>query len=54
MAEVFYRRLMRVHAHAGRTAEAVATYRRCCNVLSAVLGVSPSRETETLHASFRP
>jgi ATP/maltotriose-dependent transcriptional regulator MalT/DNA-binding SARP family transcriptional activator len=52
LAEVFYRRLMHMHARAGRPAEALAIYRRCRHMLSVVLGVAPSPETEALRAAL--
>jgi DNA-binding SARP family transcriptional activator len=52
-AEELYRRLMLLYAHLGRRAEAVAVYERCRRVLSSVLGIAPSRQTETVHASIR-
>ncbi len=52
LAEAVYRHLMRVHAKAGRHAEALATYRRCRHMLSVVLGIEPSAETEALHATL--
>jgi DNA-binding SARP family transcriptional activator len=36
----------------GRKAEALETYRRCRQMLSAVLGVQPSAETESAHRSL--
>jgi ATP/maltotriose-dependent transcriptional regulator MalT/DNA-binding SARP family transcriptional activator len=52
LAEALYRHLMRVHAKAGRNAEALATYRRCKHMLSVVLSIAPSAETEALHATL--
>lgn len=49
LAEEVYRRLMLVLAGQGRRAEALDAYRRCRHLLSVVLGVAPSRETEALH-----
>jgi DNA-binding SARP family transcriptional activator len=54
LAEAVYRHLMRAHAKAGRKAEALATYRRCQQMLSVVLGIAPAAETEALRASIAP
>jgi DNA-binding SARP family transcriptional activator len=48
LAEVLYRRLITCHAKLGQRAEAMATYRRCRELLSVVLGIQPSAETEQL------
>lgn len=48
MAEEVYRRLISCYAQAGRPAEALRVYRRCRQMLSLVLGIAPSAETETL------
>ena len=40
---------MRALAATGNQAEAINAYRRCRELLSIVLGVKPSAETETLH-----
>ena len=37
----------------GERAEAMHTYRRCCEQLASVLGVTPSAETERLHRTLR-
>ncbi len=52
VAEEVYRRLMGCHNRAGRPAEALRVYRRCRQMLSLVLGVVPSAETETLCRSI--
>ena len=52
LAEAVYRHLMRAHAKAGRSAEALATYRRCRHMLSVVLGITPAPETEALRDSL--
>ena len=49
LAETLYRRLMAVQSRRGHRAEALETYRRCRLMLSVVLGVEPSRETEAVH-----
>jgi ATP/maltotriose-dependent transcriptional regulator MalT/DNA-binding SARP family transcriptional activator len=49
VAEALYRRLMVVQSRQGRHAEALATYRRCRQMLLAVLSTTPSAETEVVH-----
>ncbi len=49
LAEPFYRGLMRALAANGEQADAINAYRRCRELLSIVLGVKPSGETEQLH-----
>ncbi|MFC4158435.1 bacterial transcriptional activator domain-containing protein [Chitinimonas lacunae] len=48
LAESLYRRLMGVYLRLGRQAEALRTYRRCRDMLSILLGIRPSAETERL------
>jgi DNA-binding SARP family transcriptional activator len=48
LAESFYRGLMRALAATGDQAEALNAFRRCRELLSIVLGVKPSSETEHL------
>jgi ATP/maltotriose-dependent transcriptional regulator MalT/DNA-binding SARP family transcriptional activator len=52
LAEELYRRLMACLAAQGRHAEALDAYRRCRQMLSVVLGIAPSRETDAVHASI--
>jgi DNA-binding SARP family transcriptional activator len=52
LAEAFYRRLMACHVRVNEMAAALDTYRRCRQMLSVVLGVSPSAETEALRATI--
>jgi DNA-binding SARP family transcriptional activator len=52
LTEEFYRRLMACLAAQDRRAEALDVYRRCRHMLSVVLDVAPSRETEALHQSI--
>jgi LuxR family transcriptional regulator, maltose regulon positive regulatory protein len=52
VAEEVYRCLMGCYARAGRPAEALRVYRRCRQMLSVVLGIAPSAETETLCRSI--
>jgi DNA-binding SARP family transcriptional activator len=49
LAESLYRGLMRALAATGDQAEAANVFRRCRELLSIVLGVKPSAETERLH-----
>ena len=50
--EALYRRLMILQCRQGRKAEALETYRRCRQMLSVVLGMRPSPETEAVHQSL--
>jgi len=52
LAEDIYRFQMRAYMRLGSPAEAINVYRRCSEVLSVVLGVKPSHETERLRASL--
>ena len=49
LAEPFYRGLMRSLAATGDQAEAINAFRRCRELLSIVLGVKPSAETDRLY-----
>ena len=49
LAESLYRGLMRALVATGNQAEALTAYRRCRELLSIVLGVKPSLETERLY-----
>jgi class 3 adenylate cyclase/DNA-binding SARP family transcriptional activator len=53
LAEGLYRRLMVSYRELGETAEALQVYRRCRDMLSIVLGLSPSPETEAIRATLR-
>ncbi len=53
LAEGLYRRLMISFRELGETAEASKVYRRCRDMLSIVLSISPSAETEAIRASLR-
>ena len=48
LAEVFYQRLMVCYGNLGQKAEVQKVYIRCRSVLSAVLGIEPSPQTEAL------
>lgn len=52
LAEELYCSLMRVHQRRGQLASGLEVYRRCRQMLSVVLGVKPSAETESLHQSL--
>jgi DNA-binding response OmpR family regulator len=52
LAEGLYRRLMIVYRELGETAEALKVYRRCRDMLSIVLGISPAAETEAIRATL--
>jgi LuxR family transcriptional regulator, maltose regulon positive regulatory protein len=49
LSEELYRELMYCHFVRGQFAETVIVYRRCRELLSTVLGVNPSAETEALY-----
>jgi LuxR family maltose regulon positive regulatory protein len=49
LGESLYRGLMRAFAARGDQAEALGAFRRCRELLSIVLGVKPSAETDRLH-----
>jgi DNA-binding SARP family transcriptional activator len=53
LAEEFYQRLIACYRRLGRRAEALAVYERCKKNLSALLGVAPSPETESLRQALR-
>lgn len=48
LAEFFYQRLMACYQSRGEHAEVMRVYRRCRELLSIVLGISPSAETERI------
>lgn len=52
LAEVFYQRLMVCYEKMGSLAEAINVYKRCRNILSAKLGILPSRETERIYKAI--
>jgi DNA-binding SARP family transcriptional activator len=53
LQEEFYRRLMLACHKVGRNAEALAMYDRCRKILSSVLGIEPSPETEAARKNIR-
>jgi DNA-binding SARP family transcriptional activator len=54
LAEPLYRELMVCHRELGETAEALRAFRRCRELLSMVLGVAPSAETEAVRRTLAP
>lgn len=50
--ETGWQLLMRAHAAAGNTAEALRSYDRCRRLIADELGVPPSRETQAVHAEL--
>lgn len=50
--ETAYQLLMRAHAAAGNTAEALRVYERCRSLISEELGVNPSPQTKAVHAAL--
>ena len=53
LAEPLYRDLIHCLREQGETAEALKVYRRCKEMLSIVLGIEPSKETQALAATLR-
>jgi DNA-binding SARP family transcriptional activator len=49
LAESFYRRQMICMQAEDRRAEALEVFRRCRQILSVTLGISPAQETESVH-----
>lgn len=52
LVECFYQRLMVCFEQAGRLPEALAAYRQCRHVLSVVLGLAPTAETQSIYRSI--
>jgi DNA-binding SARP family transcriptional activator len=50
--EEIYRRLMVCYQNLGRRSEALSVYQRCRKTLSAILGITPSQETEAVRTSI--
>lgn len=53
LAEQLYLNLMLCHQECGQRSEALSVYRRCRFILSVVLGITPSPETESLYQRLR-
>ncbi len=49
MLEGFYREIMQCHRHLGQKPEAIKAYTRCRDILSSVMGITPSSMTEELY-----
>ena len=54
VAEDLYQELMICYRELGRRAEALSAYRRCRKMLSTVLGIAPSPQTEAIFKSLNP
>lgn len=54
LAEEIYRRLMVCYRERGDHAQALEVYRRCRELLSVVLGIQPSSETQAIGRTLRP
>lgn len=52
LADALYRRLMSCYRELGEPAEALNAYRRCRDMLSIVLNIAPSPETEAVRATI--
>ncbi len=53
LAEEFYQRIMKCYQKMGKSSEALSIYKRCYRILSAVLGIEPSSETEAIYHSLK-
>ena len=53
LSEELYRRLMLTYQKLGQSAAALEVYRRCRHLLSVVLGVKPSADTESVYRSLK-
>jgi DNA-binding SARP family transcriptional activator len=53
LIEVFYQRLMLCTLQTGHISEGMAAYRRCRQILSIVLGLQPTPETESIYLSLK-
>ena len=51
--EAFYQRMMICYKASGRTAEALATYHHCSDILQNHLQISPCAETLALYEALR-
>jgi DNA-binding SARP family transcriptional activator len=54
VAEDLYQELMICYRELGRRAEALSAYRRCRKMLSTILGIAPSPQTEAIYKSLNP
>lgn len=53
LIEVFYQRLMVCCLETQRISEGMSVYRRCCQILSVVLGLQPEPETRAIYLSLK-
>jgi two-component SAPR family response regulator len=53
LTEEFYQRIMKCYQKMGKRAEALTVYKRCYQMLSSVLGIEPSPETEGIMRSLK-
>ena len=53
LVEVFYQRMMVCYMEQDRSSEAMATYRRCRQILSVVLGLRPEPQTEWTYEKLK-
>ncbi len=53
LIETFYQRLMVCLMATGRATEAMAVYRQCRQILSIILGLPPTTQTESIYQSIR-
>jgi len=53
LAEEFYQFIMKCYQQMGKRAEALAVYKRCYQILSSVLGIEPSPETEAIKRALK-
>lgn len=54
LTEEFYQSIMKCYQKMGKRAEALTVYKRCYQMLSSVLGIEPSPETEAIHKALYP
>lgn len=52
LTEEFYRNIMKCNLKTGKRAEAITVYKRCREILSTVLGIQPSPETEAVYRAL--
>jgi two-component SAPR family response regulator len=53
LIEIFYQRIMVCYLELDRISEGMATYRRCRQILSIVLGLKPEPRTESIHDELK-
>lgn len=52
LVETFYQRMMICLDRLGRQSEAIASYRQCKHILSIILGLQPTEETQQIYRSI--